>query len=70
MPVAPSSRGAVSSVDDVKSATIQIEAEGTLLEPGGGLCSTPPAAALASSSTPGIAVTNNHVVTGAALLKV
>jgi serine protease Do len=68
--VGPSSRGAISSVDDVKSATIQIVAEGTLVMPGG----TVPNANWSGSGfiidPSGIAVTNNHVVTGAARMKV
>jgi serine protease Do len=66
----PSRAGAVSSVDDVKSATIQIVAEGTLVMPGG----TVPNANWSGSGfiidPSGIAVTNNHVVTGAARMKV
>jgi len=69
-PAVPSSRGAVSSVEDVKSATIQILAEGSLLEPGGAM----PNASWSGSGfiidPSGIAVTNNHVVTGAARMKV
>lgn len=65
-----SSAGAVSSVEDVKSATVQILAEGSLLEPGGAL----PNASWSGSGfiidPSGIAVTNNHVVTGAARMKV
>jgi serine protease Do len=66
----PSGAGAVSSVDDVQSATIQIVAEGTLVMPGG----TVPNANWSGSGfiidPSGIAVTNNHVVTGAARMKV
>jgi serine protease Do len=62
---------AVSSLDGVESAVIQIAAEGTFVDPevgwqvnvgklGSGFIIDPS----------GIAVTNNHVVTGAALLKV
>lgn len=63
--------GAVSSLDGVESAVIQIEADGTFVDPevgwqvnvgkmGSGFIIDPS----------GLAVTNNHVVTGAALLKV
>jgi serine protease Do len=63
--------GAVSSIGDVQKAVIQIEAQGTFVNPdftvsynvagyGSGFIISPT----------GIAVTNNHVVTGAALLKV
>jgi serine protease Do len=74
---APSSGGAVSSgkavssLDDVKSATIQIEAEGSFVDPQVG--SVYNAAGRGSGfiiDPSGIAVTNNHVVAGAALLKV
>lgn len=67
----PVPEGLVTSVEDVRKATIQIEAQGTFVDPefgtlynvagrGSGLIIDPS----------GIAVTNNHVVTGAALLKV
>lgn len=63
--------GAVTSLEDAKSAIIQIEAEGTFVDPeegwninvgkrGSGFIIDPE----------GIAVTNNHVVTGAAILRV
>jgi len=69
-PTKESSSG-VSSLQDVQSAVIQIEADGTFVDPevgwqvnvghmGSGFIIDPS----------GIAVTNNHVVTGAALLKV
>lgn len=65
-----SSAGAVSSVEGVENATIQIVAEGTLVEPGG----YNPNANWSGSGffidPSGIAVTNNHVVTGAARMKV
>ncbi len=63
--------GAVNSLDAVKSATIQIEAQGTFVDPAEGLLVN-----VAGRGTgfiidsSGIAVTNNHVVAGAALLKV
>lgn len=62
--------GAVSSLEEVQGAVVQIQAEGTFVDPeigtyvgaghGSGFIIDPS----------GIAVTNNHVVTGAALLKV
>lgn len=63
--------GAVASLDQVNSAVVQIEAEGSFVSPedfgirlragrGSGFIIDPS----------GIAVTNNHVVTGAALLRV
>jgi len=66
-----SQSGAVSSLGDVQKAIIQIEAEGTFVDPqegwninvgkrGSGFIIDPS----------GIAVTNNHVATGAAILRV
>jgi len=70
-PAVPSSRGAVSSVDDVKSATIQIEAVGTFVEPDTGPLFNAAGRGSGFIIDPsGIAVTNNHVVSGAGLLKV
>jgi len=68
---APSPGKAVSSLDDVKSATIQIQAEGSFVDPQVG--SVYNAAGRGSGfiiDPSGIAVTNNHVVAGAALIKV
>jgi len=65
-----SSAGAVASVDDVKSATVQILADGTYSAPG---VSIPDASWFGSGfiiDPSGIAITNNHVVTGAARMKV
>jgi serine protease Do len=67
---APESQ-AVSSLDDVKTATVQIEAQGTFVDPEFGLQQN--AAGTGSGfiiDESGIAVTNNHVVTGAAIVKV
>ena len=61
----------VKSLQDVKSVTIQIEAQGSFVDPEVGLQLN--AAGLGSGfiiDESGLAVTNNHVVTGAALLKV
>lgn len=69
-PVQPAAAGAVSSLQDARSAVIQIESQGTFVDPeygeylGGGSGS----GFIIDPS--GIAVTNNHVVTGAATLTV
>ena len=63
--------GAVSSLDGVESATIQIEAEGTFTDPEVGTVYNSAGRGSGFIIDPsGIAVTNNHVVTGAALLQV
>lgn len=62
--------GAVSSLDDVRSATIQIEAQGSFIDPEFGPVAFAGAGSGFIIDPAGIAVTNNHVVTGAALLKV
>ena len=66
-----SASGAVSSLDDVQSATIQIIAEGTFQDPEVGTVYNAAGSGSGFIIDPsGIAVTNNHVVTGAALLEV
>jgi serine protease Do len=63
--------GAVNSLEDLESAVIQIAAEGSFVDPQEGLLLNQ--AGYGSGfiiDESGIAVTNNHVVTGAALLKV
>ena len=61
----------VMSLDDVKNATIQIEAQGTFIDPEVGMVVNGAGRGSGFIIDPsGIAVTNNHVVTGAALLKV
>jgi serine protease Do len=63
--------GAVSSLQDVKSATVQIEAAGSFVHPEFGQVQNVAGAGSGFIIDPsGIAVTNNHVVTGAALLRV
>ncbi|MEJ5312829.1 MULTISPECIES: S1C family serine protease [Anaerolinea] len=63
--------GLVSSVEDVRKATIQIEAQGTFMDPEFGTLYNVAGRGSGFIIDPsGIAVTNNHVVTGAALLKV
>ncbi|MGB3715036.1 MAG: S1C family serine protease [Candidatus Promineifilaceae bacterium] len=65
------STGAVSSLDDLESAVIQIVAEGSFVDPEFGLqLNAPGRGSGFIISKEGIAVTNNHVVTGAALLRV
>lgn len=62
---------AVTSLSDVKTATIQIQAEGSFVDPQVGLMLNTAGRGSGFIIDPsGIAVTNNHVVTGAALIKV
>lgn len=60
----------VTSLADVKSAVIQIEAQGTFVDPEFGEYSGAGRGTGFIIDPSGLAVTNNHVVTGAALLKV
>jgi serine protease Do len=63
--------GAISSLEDVRHAVVQIEAQGTFIDPEFGLLVNAAGTGSGFIIDPtGIAVTNNHVVTGAALLKV
>jgi len=65
---APQSQG---GIDAVRDATIQIEAQGTFVDPEFGLQVNSAGRGTGFIIDPsGIAVTNNHVVAGAALLKV
>jgi serine protease Do len=68
----PSGGGqAVGSLDGVQSATIQIEAQGTFVDPEVGVVSNAAGRGSGFIIDPsGIAVTNNHVVAGSALLRV
>lgn len=62
---------AVANLEDVRKATIQIESEGTFVDPEYGLQVNAAGRGSGFIIDPsGIAVTNNHVVTGAALIKV
>lgn len=70
-PTATPRSKAVSSLDEVKSAVIQIEAQGSFVDPQVGLQLNVAGRGSGFIIDPsGLAVTNNHVVTGAALLKV
>ena len=63
--------GAVSGLDDLESAVIQIVAEGSFVDPEFGLqLNVAGAGSGFIINEEGHAVTNNHVVTGAALLRV
>ncbi len=62
--------GLVTSLEGVQNATIQIEAQGTFVDPAGERTSGAGHGSGFIIDPSGIAVTNNHVVAGAALLKV
>jgi len=65
------SQGMVNSLEGVKNATVQIEAQGSFVDPQMGTVYNVAGRGTGFIIDPsGIAVTNNHVVTGAALLKV
>jgi S1-C subfamily serine protease len=68
-PAQPASSGAVANLQDVQGAVIQIEAEGTFADFDGSYLGAGRGSGFIIDPS-GIAVTNNHVVTGAALLKV
>ena len=61
---------AVSSLEDAKSAIIQIEAKGSFKDPQVGLVMSAGRGSGFIIDPSGIAITNNHVVTGAATLEV
>lgn len=66
-----SSSGSVGSLQDVQNATVLIEAQGTFIDPEFGMQVNAAGSGSGFIIDPeGIAVTNNHVVTGAALLRV
>ena len=63
--------GAISALPEVKEAVVQIEAQGTFIDPEFGLVLNGAGRGSGFIIDPaGIAITNNHVVTGAALLQV
>lgn len=67
----PTPTNEILSLDEVQQAVIRIESQGTFVDPDEGFLAN--AAGSGSGfiiSEDGIAVTNNHVVTGAALIKV
>jgi serine protease Do len=65
-----SASGAVSSVDQVQGAAVQIVAEGSIRDPEVGYSTNAGSGSGFFISPDGIAVTNNHVVTGAGKLEV
>jgi serine protease Do len=63
--------GLVTNLSDLKKATIQIQSEGTFIDPQFGYMANAAGRGSGFIIDPsGIAITNNHVVTGAALLQV
>jgi serine protease Do len=60
----------VSGREDIQSATVRIEAEGTFIDPQVGQQTVAGSGSGFIIDPSGIAVTNNHVVTGSALLRV
>lgn len=69
-PAVVAGAGAVDNLEDVQKATIQIESQGTFVDPVGEQSSTAGRGSGFIIDPSGIAVTNNHVVAGAGLLKV
>lgn len=66
-----SAPGKVTSLENVRKATVRIEAEGTFVDLDEGMAVTWAGSGSGFVIDPsGIAITNNHVVTGAALLRV
>ena len=70
-PTDDTAKNAVNSIEEAKSATIQVEAQGSFVDPEfGELLNTAGRGSGFIIDPSGIAVTNNHVVTGSALIKV
>ena len=67
---ARSGAGAVTSIDDVKSATVQVLAQGSFRDPAEGTVGTAGSGSGFIIDPDGIIVTNNHVVTGAGAVQV
>ena len=71
LPIDDLAENAVKSIEEAKSATIQVEAQGSFVDPEfGQLLNTAGRGSGFIIHPSGIAVTNNHVVTGSALIKV
>ena len=69
-PTQETTGGAVSNLQDAKTAVIQIESEGTFVNPDFSVVEIAGRGSGFIIDPSGIAVTNNHVVSGAALLKI
>lgn len=70
-PTAEAPEGAVTSLDGVKTAIVQFEAQGSFVDPEVGQVLNAAGRGSGFIIDPsGLAITNNHVVTGAALIKV
>ena len=69
-PISATKPGAIASIDEAQSATIQIVAQGSMRDPEVGTYAGVGSGSGFFISPDGIAVTNNHVVTGAATLEV
>jgi serine protease Do len=67
---ASTATGAVSSIDEAQSATIQIVAQGSFRDPEVGMATGAGSGSGFFINADGLAVTNQHVVTGAATLEV
>ena len=70
VPVNTAKAGAIAGIDQAQSATIQIVAQGSMRDPEVGMSSGVGSGSGFFISPDGLAVTNNHVVTGAATLEV